>query len=250
MNQKERAFNILNDFIFSNIKEILVPSEEYEYGDSLLPTAYLTNYDELVPIINNINVSVFRGATKIVLIPAKENFVIKLNITGTYLTESECQNFGFDFPTVDRHSEQDILDEEVALYDGLSKTLQNFIKPNLYIGEFKGIPVYIQEKIKIDYEKASGAAAKRFKEESEEVRNSIKILESKSRPAGWTSSIFPAPFLNDMVNFYGEQRTEEIISQLKESSIYDFNWGNFGYDLNDRPCLFDIGGFDEEEFFC
>lgn len=241
---KDYVFSLLSDFIGESANKILVPSSEYEYGTSPDPTIAMDEDGDIWNIEDMIGYSVMRGATKVVIIPTQEDFVIKLNITGTYLSEKECETFGYEFPHIDRVSIQNILDEEIAMYDNMPTELKEFIKPNIFIGYFNNIPVYIQEKIKASYEYSEEASWERFIKRGD----SLKVTEVQTVNKHLIPS-FPAPFISDMFEIFGEENTKTILCQLRESAVYDLNYGNFGYDMENKPCLFDIGGFDEAEFF-
>ena len=193
--------------------------------------------------------SIMRGATKIVLIPRGGDYVIKLNIDGTYLTERECDLCGLEYPHIDRRSVENVLDEEIALYESAPAELKEFIKPNIYVGDFNNIPVYVQEKIGSIYENVAWSSEERYKDSSKENHGVIESISNSIKPAGWSSSLFPDPFINDVVENFGEAKAYTILMQLKEQPIFDFNYGNFGYDQKNIPCLIDIGDFSEDEFF-
>lgn len=246
---KEYVFSLLEDFVDNDVEQILIPSSEYEYGSCPLPAIGMNAKGEIRDIDDTVGYSITRGATKVVIIPTQEDFVIKLNITGTYLTERECETLGYEYPHIDRISEQNILDEEIAMYNDMPIELQGFIKPNIFVGYFNNIPVYIQEKIRNSYENSEETSKERFLNERAERLTEISSLQAMIKPTGWRSSLFPSPFINDMLNYFGEEKTKSILTQLCDAAVYDLNYGNFGYDMEDKPCLFDIGGFEESEFF-
>lgn len=249
MVDKDYIFQIVSLMIGDNATEILIPSSEYEYGISDDPAVSMSEDNEIWEIEDCHGYHVMRGATKVVIIPSEEDFVIKLNITGTYLTEKECQDYGLEYPHMDRRSKQNVLDEENAIYEDIGMRAQKFIKPNIYVGDFNNIPVYIQEKIKIAYDFGSGPSEKKYSKTEDNIKWIVNSIGEMTKPAGWHTSLFPNPFIYDMIQAYGEDDTAMILAQLRDAAIYDLNYGNFGYDMKGLPCLFDIGGFSEEEFF-
>lgn len=248
---KSEVYSILTDLLGENPEGIFIPSSEYEYGFSESPTMSKMNENETWAVEEIEGFELCRGATKVVIRPVNADYVIKLNITGTYLTEEECEIAGLKYPYIDRHSSYDTLDYENAIYEELPDELRSIIKPNIYLGEYCGISIYIQEKIKYTYQEDSYSAEIRFSEISDNKKDFIKTVLTKSKPAGWSknSTLFPEEFVADMVSKFGEKKTEKILMQLKDSCIYDLNFYNFGYDKEGFPCLFDIGGFQEDEFF-
>lgn len=247
---KEVVMSIVRDFLGDNAQGVYIPSEEYEWGMSDLCAVSEMDEDGIAWEIEEITgFDLCRGATKVVIVPINEDYVIKLNITGTYLTKEQCRDAGLSYPCIDRTASSDTMDYENALYEDIPEELQSIIKPNILIGEYRGMPIYIQEKIKTTYENCCHVVEKCYENADQQLVTSVQSIVANTCPAGYRSSILPEAFICDMVKAFGEQLTEQMLLQLKESSIYDLNFGNFGYDKSDKPCLFDIGGFDEGEFF-
>lgn len=247
---KEKILSIVQDFLGNNPTGVYAPSSDYEYGISDLPAVSKLNFDDVWTIEGINGFDIYRGATKVVISPYKSDYVIKLNITGTYLTEDECKEVGLEYPYIDRVSKQDILDEEIALYENVGDELKAFIKPNIFIGRYNGIPVYIQEKVFTTYEYTEWTISQKFRQQTPRHKQLTNRLAEKTIPAGWRSKIFPEAFISDMILAYGVMYAWKILTQISEAGISDLNYGNFGYDKNGLPCLIDIGDFCEEEFFC
>lgn len=248
---REEVLEIVREMLGENIEGIYIPSEEFELGVSDAFPISNTDYGAW-DIENTDEVEVYRGATKIVFVPAHKDYAIKLNISGTYLTEDECKDANYLYPHIDRISTKDVLEEENVIFEDLSDELKELIFPNIYVGKYEEISVYIQKKIKKTYDEAIGAAWIRYSNEGKKRIESVHRALKRSTPFGlnWAiHAVLPEPFISDMIDFYGEEKVEYMLQHLVTSGIDDLNYSNFGYDINDKPCIFDIAGFNEVDFF-
>jgi len=248
---KAEVFSIVREMLGDGAEDIYLPSEEFEIGCSDAFPISLGTYGAF-NVEGTMEVEVYRGATKVVLVPVQSDYAIKLNISGTYLTEDECDEAGFQYPHIDRLSSENVLDEENIMFESLPKELKEIILPNIYIGDCGNIPVYIQKKVKATYGRVTGLAEARYKAKGKSRTTSVQKALKSSTPVGlnWIiHSVLPEAFVSDLIDFYGEEKASLILQQLSVSEITDLNYENFGYDMEDRPCIFDIAGYNENDFF-
>ena len=111
--------------------------------------------------------------------------------------------------------------EEESLGDVFLCTIQ--------IGEYNGIPIYIQEK-------ANTIGLYGVTQPSAELKG--KYTNSFSDKSGFYDETFGAFLLE----YYGESKLEKFFAFIEKYDISDFHRGNFGFQ-NNRPVFVDYSGF-------
>jgi hypothetical protein len=216
---------ILEIMLGDDVEGIFVAQELLDDNDDEMPI--YSNWTTAYEIQETYCCKISCGCTKLVIIPRDKDYVIKLPITHIYEDEEI---------TMQLDQEEDIFAEEKALYDSSTETLQNFILPNYYIGEYQGIPVFVQEKAEFDIATPL----------SEKVLVSDQIVSSIREETDFYS--FSVAFVKDMVRYFGQIETKELIGELLDYEIVDLHRGNYGYTLEGKPCLIDIGGYREDRW--
>lgn len=220
---------------------------EYSWGERGDIISEITDDPWLVESTGNI--SVYRGATKVVFVPKDKKipYVIKLVVTGIYSSERDEEDpwYSHKNVTLIRESECDILDMENAMIENMGEEVAEFIKPNIYVGEYNGISVYIQEKVRCTQEQLdnAGSCAYTPKDTRKDISDGIDRVNDKyCTGICWE-------FLYNMIEYYGEETVKEMLELLEQECVYDLHEGNYGYDYSGRPVLIDIGGYDSQYFW-
>lgn len=185
--------------------------------------------------------TVTSGCTKIVIIPDEYDWVLKIPFQGTFED--------FEINDEDRAinyyvSEQpDILQLEIEDYENSDECVKDFLLPIKKIGEYRGIPLYIQKKAKRFYEHTEFFKYEKIsKEEEKSINRSVKSwLEQRKKPF----LPYNPFFVNDIINYYGENKASRIIEY---SDWFDMHEGNYGYLENGRPIVFDYGGYYSDRY--
>ena len=246
---KELVMSIVEKMLGPRPTGIYVPYDEYQYGESDDPSmSRIEDYEDDWKICDTKDFIVRRGATKVVITPLKEDFVIKLSITGTYFSESECHYYSCEYPCFPQKATENVLFKEEKIYNIAPPLLKKIIKPNLYIGSYNGIPIFIQEKVAYTWEYIKNKYDRKFNRTDVLRQETVKTIQGMSHREG-ESALLDDSFVNLICDWLGEEKTMSLLLELKKSNIYDLNDGNYGLDSKGRPCLFDIAGFDEDEFF-
>ena len=173
------------------------------------------------------------GATKLVIIPCNTTFVIKIPY-------NEAIHFGECFDLIGLPKGfNDYCQYELALYEIAEvEGWEEFFLPIEYIGEYKGIPIYIQEKAEeylycpIDY--SSEDSRKAVENKRKEDRYYLPL----SLPFDWIACCLD--ILKSM------EKVREFFRFLENTKISrDLHKANIGYFKN-KPVIIDYGGYFEE----
>ncbi len=187
------------------------------------------------------------GASKLVLIPCEENYVIKLPFKGNYhyFYDENEQFKTFSIPGLPALHEFDHCAEELKLYHIASKyhTSQILLK-NIYIGEVNEEPVYIQQKAVTFNEYYDSGDEDYFDNESVHTQEEIESMEKSYEKSnvyfvGDNSKL--DTWLTDVHKYYGEKQFIKFL-QFIDSYINDLHSENIGY-IGDRPVIIDYASF-------
>lgn len=193
------------------------------------------------------------GVSRFVIIPDKTDYVIKLPITGIYERLWDEETDSYKEPTLVAYANEECDDptrNEIDIYENASKIGKQILLKNIYVGDYNGIPVYIQKKIDETFNNSSSSCRDLSFEERTLIRNTLKnsYLNSKDFDGNDECTYCPpchSEFLFDVIKFYGQKKAEEMIRLMRE--IDDLHGGNIGY-VNGRPVVIDYGDFAGEEY--
>ena len=199
--------------------------------------------------------SVSYGMTKLCICPDNKHidWVIKIPITGIYSEEYfdddgdlnfTEDNDNFKGAKVVGKAVSDVCDEEIAIYENFSSDTKNLIAKNYYIGEYNGIPVYIQERVvSCDFDSAAQQSRYGFYRE-DFITHEVDYLMDIN------SDFVNSDFVYNIILHYGIMKAIEIYNELEE--LDDMHSGNYGFNKEGRAVIFDYAGYDKYytyEFF-
>lgn len=225
------------------------------------------------------NYSISCGCSRMAIIPENESFIIKLPITGNFAYAHIYSKFDENNIEIDRTTEYSCypddryLDEEMAeegwvkkeekcflsrernesvdlmqlendFYDQASDNLQLLLVPNTYVGNYNGIPVYIQKKVDTTYDNASADRVK-FYPLSDKDKEMIDKLTSSNRR---NKTELGDCFLKICMNYYNFSVDEilELIDEMDDLGVAnDLHGSNIGLTEDNAPCIFDYAGYDD-----
>lgn len=196
---------------------------------------------------------VFYGATKLCIYPCnrKIKWVIKIPITGVYnpvyefglsgVTEEDWQYE----PTFSKLEDAgianyDSCDEEIAIYENSTSDAQNYMSPNILIGRYNNIPIYIQEKV-YTCEAGDSYTFSTFDYKEGFLRHEIDYLYDLN------TNFEDDAFFYNIILRSGVQKALEVISELGD--IDDIHQGNYGYNYEGKPVIFDYAGYFTREHY-
>ena len=274
MDIKEKVYNILKEILGEDATGIYCYDSCIEedcesgfYSSIEMENGKATGFN--FEIEDTYDIEVRHGASRLVLIPEDEDFIIKLPITTTYekkwvlkrITENEkeeyttCWSSEYDYYDIQQdyladgwkiESEEmaiikrlkedcDLMDEENVLYEDANPALKKILLPNNFIGKWNNcIPVYVQKKIKsslCDSERKTFSA--QTKKYFDLIDAGLKMECSKD-------------FIMACIDAYGFSDTTEICEGIIDLGLTDLHGGNIGFLPNDNPCIFDYAGYDED----
>lgn len=219
---KEKLLELLNE---------LFGETYWNYSDGLCEDAA----DEFLESISSedmLNYDYEIGATKLVFIPAGYNYVIKIPYN---LACYEGDTFDF-FGLPEEFT--DYCEYEVSLYNKAKENgWEQFFLPIEYVGKYKGIPIYIQQKAEayrysiIDY--ATEDSKQAILTKRKEDKNFLPL----SLPFDWVACCLDVLHsLEKVRNFFCFLENEKISRDLHK--------GNIGFYKN-KPVIIDYGGYFE-----
>ena len=201
---------------------------------------------------NNEDYTVDNGASKVVLLFTNSDYVVKIPFKGelcecdNYDCENSCNrdcscsrcSRGVPEETCSEFTGARIGESEYSwdycaaeqfFYEkAIVAGVEEFFIKTIFIGEFNGHPIYLQEKV------------------------SVYGYESETKSPEYSKEIFMKKFLHSeiqnedfgglLVDYYGEERVNQLVEFLSEVGISDLHTSNVGICAN-RPVLFDYSGY-------
>lgn len=180
------------------------------------------------------------GASKLVIIPDDENFVIKIPFNGIWYDKfPDNPELKFFVHFVDggkaKEDSWDYCLKEIALLHFAKKyKLDNCFCKECLIGHVNNYPIYIQEKATMYYELETYDFINNTEEsEKSSFRNEEKFKNFKYDTVYWQ---------NDAIQYYGEKVFNKLKRFIKNNNIDDLYARNLGY-IKDKPVIVDFSGF-------
>ena len=199
---------------------------------------------------NNEDYTVDSGASKVVLIFTNSDYVVKIPFKGDF-----CEYDDYDYDCdrdcscsqCSRESVVGDCDEFTGARIGESEYswdycaaeqffyekavvagVEEFFIKTISIGEFDGHPIYLQEKVEVHS----------YNSQTKSSEQSKEIFMKKFR----YSEIQDEDFGGLLIEYYGEDRVNQLVEFLSEVGISDLHSSNVGIRAN-RPVLFDYSGY-------
>lgn len=198
---------------------------------------------------NNEDYTVDSGASKVVLVFTNSDYVVKIPFKGdcdNYDCENSCDRDcscsqcsrrnaveNCDEFTSARIGENeygwDYCAAEQFFYEkAVVAGVEEFFIKTIFIGEFDGHPIYLQEKVEVYG----------YNSQTKSSEQSKEIFIKKFR----YSEIQNEDFGGLLIEYYGEDRVNQLVEFLSEVGISDLHSSNVGIRAN-RPVLFDYSGY-------
>ena len=203
----------------------------------------LTDYDYKEKIINKLpkefiyNYSF--GASKLVILPREENFVIKIPFTGTYMGGEYYCFSEAGLLTGNVNNEWDYCHTEEEVYNlAISHHVEDVFCKTELVGCVNFHPIYIQEFAEVleNLPITSDACANAEDSLISLLKTNKPFMKKVNNLDGNINKFW----LMDVYNYFGERLFEDIVSFI--DGIDDLHDGNVGY-VGDRPVLVDYSGF-------
>ena len=232
---KEDAMNFVRDCLGDNPEGLFVDSD-VSTGDIMPEESDIyTNISESTPLRWDFkDCEIDMGATKLVIIPKKRNYVIKIPFTGTYYYDEETDKLIINSVIKNKDS---IMKDEERIFKSSTELMQKILLENHFIGFFNDcVPIYIQRK----------AIPHRIATESDFGLLKTKYTTKKLCIASYLQNKYNSDldifFILKLITIYGVNTSISLITEMK--NIDDLHSGNYGYDLNNFPVIIDYGGYD------
>ena len=201
---------------------------------------------------NNEDYTVDSGASKVVLVFTNSDYVVKIPFKGEFCECDyyDCENSCSRDCSCSRCSRRSIVEtcdeftgarigeseyswdycaaEQFFYEKAVVAGVEEFFIKTIFIGEFDGHPIYLQEKVEVyGYNSQTKSS-----EQSKEI-----FIKKFSY-----SEIQNEDFGGLLIEYYGEDRVNQLVEFLSEVGISDLHSSNVGIRAN-RPVLFDYSGY-------
>lgn len=163
------------------------------------------------------------GMTKLVIFDRDFPYVIKLPFTGLFKSEYNEDMLDYEDPVIVCDTNTNIIDEEMAMIDNVPAKIAELLVPNVYVGLFGAIPVYIQKKICGEYPSCTSSS------------RSIEYVDERGD--------YEEEFVDSLINRFGIQGALDRIDTM-DTYLEDLHKGNYGYDKFGNCWIYDYGGYD------
>lgn len=172
------------------------------------------------------------GVTKLCLIFPNEKYVIKIPLMGDlnhkqskkYRKEIKCGNYTPIYEKTFNYCEIETVNYLKAEEEGL----EDFFAKEEKIMEYRGIPIYVQERIQVIYCDSTSYSMK--------PKEDVMGYESE-----WGEEM--NNFFSDLLEAAGEDKFQQIIDFIEWNGINDLHDENVGYNYEGLPIFFDYSGF-------
>lgn len=185
------------------------------------------------------------GASKMVIIPKNENYVVKIPFNGYYNSiydedengeEKYIDDEFIEFSKAGDENGWDYCEVEAKLYEEAEdRNLEQCFAKTEWIGDAHGYPIYKQEKAEIFGMMEDDSIKRR----SDEEKNSAKKQLAKE---GVNIYHICIDWVLDFIEYYGKEMLYKFMDFLTDFHIGDLHSDNIGY-INGRPVLVDYSGF-------
>ena len=216
----------MKDFL-NELKKIPVPDcfGIYSSCDDLCPDADI--YDSMVYDLAkecDIDINTVWGCSQYVII-TKDKDVYKIPFNGEY--DDHYVEFN-EFEA--NYSEKAVEVYNSAVIDSVEKMFSKIEKIGF---SCNGHPIYKQDYAReyLDAEKGRTSASKDSSIKAEKIR------KEKYVP-------FYLDWLSLAIDAYGEEEVKKLLDFIEKEEVSDLHRGNYGFDANNLPVIFDYGGFE------
>ena len=223
-----------------------------EFGYDIDNDEYESIDEALDDVFSHHKVQFAKGVSKLCIIPEEANWVVKVPFEGFIQhwydfdnngNEESHEEFCYNMGAGNSRNEWDYCLTEVEYYElAKDNNIADFFAKAECFGEcrngsYKTLPAYIQEKC-ITISDLSYEDDKKYAPSE----NSLKRINSSQK---YDSKCFDKNWMASAIDFYGEEKLDELFSFLKEHpQISDFHWANYGYRISDgSPVLIDYTGW-------
>lgn len=216
--------------------------EDAEIVTSFFPLGFVSTY-------HGDDFDVHMGMTKLVIVPFRKNYVIKIPFTGYYTCdwdegEGEYTNYSLEY----ERKGTNCCDKEIDIYNSAPDLLQKILMPLEYVGRIDKLKIYIQSKYTLAYEEWGLAYQDDYRKTQTDTKNKIhsKIISD----AHVLGCQFEEGFVGSLVEEYGIQNTSLIISMADDYDLFDdMHMGNYGFYNGNHCVVFDYAGYDVDYYY-
>ena len=255
--------------IYTTVADMNAYGEDEFYSTLTIEDGKPVGYGDIIEETDDLYIA--HGASRITFIPRKANFVIKMPITAVWdwkvnmrrpadsaSSEDEMEetsewysDFNEDYYTNDlgyeviskefccycERTDFDLMDSENALREeikDINEEVAEIFLPNEYVGDYNGIPVWIQRRI-----------------QSTQCNTSSLLTPERRTAISQTfhNANLSADFIYSIMCEYGDDVAQEVVEIINELGINDLHDGNLGYLSTGEAVCFDYAGYDEENIW-
>lgn len=267
---KKEVMDIVKEMLTDEADGLYIHEEAIESDLPVEDYAIYCNAKKGIYLEPTDKIDVKCGMSKVVLIPKDTDYVIKMPFTGVYglrifvpetsnyrcLNRIECtghcnechhefcQDEDYEEGEEDKsdivvvgESGYDFCDYELSNYICASNDLKKLLAEIAYIGEFNGIPIYVQAKVKWSHEKSCHS----WKREGCFLSNEVDYISEHKNPG------FYDYFIQKVVEIFGFTKALFLMDEIGDL-FGDIHSENYGYTYNDDPIIFDYSDYEADTY--
>ena len=194
------------------------------------------------------NVDVASGMTKVVLIPNDKDYVIKIPITkiGDYeYYENEKGDWEKGKFMISDNKLGDYCSIEERLFNSFDDEIKEIFAETKFITKVNNLPIYIQEKIKTPYRRKINQFDPFHypsdRKSDMDIHYELNLIGEYNE----YDNEFQEDFSYDILVNYGFEFLIKLLQMIDSKGITDLHSGNYGYNGNYKPMIFDYSGYGE-----
>lgn len=239
---------------------IYLNSESYEESYEDDEVIFLSNIKEPFFISSTDEYTVHFGASKLVIVPKYEDFVLKFDIDARVVNDRTNDDKDWNWKIVEVVNDYDrTLRREEAFYSSIkNEVIAKVIMPVQFVCKYNGISVFVQEKFKdtiqndVDYfsDKKTSQDTYNFYYEnmrSKAISTFPRTIKEKisSLTQFYSFSAYSYFIYLNWIKRFGFDKTYEIAKAIDIQDLTDLHSSNVVIDNTGLVRISDYGGYDE-----
>lgn len=175
------------------------------------------------------------GASKLVIEPYDEDYVIKIPYNGQYYSSSKKFKSFLCANTSDKYFWDYCMTETLVWRMAKAENVHKAFAKERMIGMVNGHPIYVQQKAEVFTDSDSY-----YSDDESKREKTLDYCEQEGLSPFYDEGLI---WQADALEYYGPTQFNKIMSFIEDNNIGDFHNGNLGY-IKNKPVFLDYSGFD------
>jgi hypothetical protein len=252
-NSELKKIESIVEFIVGGAEKLLGDRDDdiilrYTKGEGFDDFFEFYDLEESIQEELGLDVIISAGATKIVAIERKQNYVIKIPMDGSIVAQVDITTNDNYTTYTSTYKEKDIkyydcdyCQIEADNYSAMPDNLKKLFFETIKLGELEnGISYYVQERMAEAYDFSFGEGHISYL-----TKNKLNDLLTTIKSNGIYNKNYMLNFgiINALLYLYDEATVYQLYQALMDLKINDIHFANLGYDINGDLKIFDYSGY-------